>query len=66
MKTNRAARYFVSIRLFLLCASLAGILGFEFYLGASFASRIGQTAVIQSDSPAPPNMDLGDIMSAVR
>ena len=66
MKTNPAARYFVKIRFLLLVMSLAGIVGLEFYFGSSFAARIGQTTVIQTDSPATPNMNLGDVMSAVR
>ena len=66
MKTNPGARTLVKIRLLLLCASLAAIVGLEFYFGAAFAARLGQTTVIQSDSPAAPSMDLGDVMSAVR
>ena len=66
MKTNPAARTLVKIRFLLLCASLAAIVGLEFYFGAAFAARISQTTVIQTDSPAAPNMNLGDVMSAVR
>ena len=66
MKTNPAARTLVKIRFLLLCASLAAIVGLEFYFGAAFAARIGQTTVIQTDSPAAPSMNLGDVMSAVR
>jgi hypothetical protein len=66
MKTNPATRTLVKIRFFLLCASLAAIVGLEFYFGAAFAARIGPTTVIQSDSPAAPNMNLGEVMSAVR
>ena len=49
MKTNPAARTLVKIRFLLLCASLAAIVGLEFYFGASFAARISQTTVIQTD-----------------
>ena len=66
MKTNPAARTLVKIRFLLLCASLAAIVGLEFYFGAAFAARIGQTTVIQTDGPAAPIMNLGDVMSAVR
>jgi len=66
MKTNPAARSLVKIRCLLLCASLAAIVGLEFYFGAAFAARIGQTTVIQTDGPAAPSMNLGDVMSAVR
>jgi len=66
MKTNPAARYFVKMRPLLLCVSLAAIVGFVFCFSASFATRIGQTAVIQTDSPLAPNMNLGDVMFAGR
>jgi hypothetical protein len=35
-------------------------------LGASFAARIGQITALQTDSPAAPNMDLGNFVSAFR
>ena len=66
MKTNSAARSLVKIRFLLLCASLAAIVGFEFYFGADFAARIGQTTALQTDYPAAPTMELGDVMFAVR
>jgi len=66
MRTNPVARTLVKIRFLLLCASLAAIVGLEFYFGTSFAARIGQATAIQRDSPAAPNMNLGDVMSAVR
>ena len=66
MKTNPAARTLVKIRLLLFCVSLAAIVGLEFYFGASFAARIGQITALQTDSPAAPNMDLGNLMSAFR
>jgi hypothetical protein len=64
MKTNPAARSLVKVRFLLLCVSLAAIFGLEVYLGASFAARVGQIAVIQTDTPAAPPMDLSDLMAA--
>jgi hypothetical protein len=66
MKTNPAARYYVKIRPLLLGMSLAAIVGFVLCFGASFTAGIGQTTVIQTDSPVAPNMNLGDVMSALR
>lgn len=66
MKTNPAARSLVKIRFFLLCTSLAAIVGFEFYFGADFAARIGQTTGLQTGYPAAPSINLGDLMFAAR
>lgn len=66
MKTNPVARSLVKIRFIVLCALLAAIVGLEFYLGSLFAARIGPINMIQNQTPAAPNMDLGDLMSAAR
>jgi len=66
MKTNPAARILVRVRLLLLCASLAGILGLEFYGSTFLAASIGQTTALTTAYPAPPNMNFGDVMSALR
>jgi hypothetical protein len=66
MKTNSSARYIVRIRTIMLCATLAAIFGLEVYVGASLATRIGQTTARQTDSPAAPNVSISDLMAAAR
>lgn len=50
----------------MVCAALATIVGLDFYLGVSLAARIGQTTALQTDSPAPPNVSISDLMAAAR
>jgi len=64
MKTNPFARCLVRIRVLLLCVSLVGILGLEFYLVPGFARRIGQVSESQMSGPVTPPMDLADLMAA--
>jgi hypothetical protein len=66
MKTNPSARHLVRIRVIMVCAALAAIVGFEFCVSESLAARIGQTAARQTDSPTTPNVSLSDLMAATR
>lgn len=66
MKTNPSARRLVRIRVIMVCAALAAVVGLEFFLGASVAARIGQTTARQTDNPAAPNVSISDLMAAAR
>ena len=66
MKTNASARYLVRIRVIMICAALAALVGFEFSVSESLAARIGQTTSRQTDSPAAPNVSISDLMAAAR
>ena len=66
MKTNSSARYLVRIRVIMVWAALAAVVGLEVYLGESLAARIGQTTARQTDSPAAPNVSISDLMAAAR
>jgi hypothetical protein len=66
MKTNPAARRLMKTRIIVLCTVLAAIGGLEFYLGASFVGRMGQTTASQTDSPAAPSMHLGALVDGGR
>jgi len=50
----------------MVCAALAAIVGFEFYVSESLAGRIGQTTSRQTDSPSTPNVNISDLMAAAR
>jgi len=66
MKTNSSARYLVRIRVIMVCAALAAIVGLELSVSKSLAARIGQTTARQTDSPATPNVGISDLMAAAR
>ena len=66
MKTNASARYLVRIRVIMVCAALAAIVGLEFSLSQSLAARVGQTTARQTDSPAAPSVSVADLMAAAR
>jgi hypothetical protein len=66
MKTNASARYLVRIRVIMVCAALAALVGLEFSLSQSLAARIGQTTARQTDSPATPSVGISDLMAAAR
>jgi hypothetical protein len=66
MKTNSSARYLVRIRVIMVCAALAAIVGLELSVSESLAARIGQTTARQTDSPATPNVGISDLMAAAR
>ena len=66
MKTSASARYFVKIRVIIVCAALAALAEFEVFISESLAARISQTAARQTDSPAAPNLSISDLMAAAR
>ena len=66
MKTNASARYLVKIRVIMVCAALAALVGLEVSISESLAARIGQTTARQTDSPAAPNLSISDLMAAAR
>jgi hypothetical protein len=66
MKTNASARYLVRIRVIMVWAALAAVVGLELLLGESLASRIGHTSAHQIDGPAAPNVSISDLMAAAR
>jgi hypothetical protein len=66
MKTNSWKRNIVRIRVIMVCAALAAIVGLEFSLSQSLAARVGQTSARQTDSPAAPSVSISDLMAAAR
>jgi hypothetical protein len=66
MKTSASARYFVKIRVIIVCAALAALAEFEVFISESLAARISQTSARQADSPATPNLSISDLMAAAR
>ena len=66
MKTNVSARYIVRIRVIMIGAALAALVGFEVFISESLAARISQTSARQADSPATPNLSISDLMAAAR
>jgi hypothetical protein len=66
MKTNSSARYLAKIRVIMVCAALAVLVGLEFSLSQSLAARIGQTTSRQTDAPQAPNVSISDLMAAAR
>lgn len=66
MKTNPSARRRLRIRVLLLCAALAAIIGFEFCVGESMAAPFGQVMARQADNPAAPDLSISDLVAAAR
>lgn len=66
MKTNPKARGMRKIRLVMLEAALAAIVGLEIYGGASLVARTGQTTARQSDSPVTLDVSISDLIAAAR
>ena len=66
MKTNSAARNLVRIRVIMLCAALAALVGLEVYLAESLAVQMGHTTAPQTDGPQAPNVSISDLMAAAR
>jgi hypothetical protein len=66
MKTNSWVRFIVRIRVIMVCAALAAVVGLEFSVSESLAARIGQSSSRQTDSPAAPNVSISDLMAAAR
>ncbi len=66
MKTNPSARRIRNFRVTALCVAIAAIVGVEFKVGESLASRFGQVTVCRSESPQAPSMDISDLMATAR
>jgi len=66
MKTNASARYLLRIRLIIVCAALAAIIGLEYSVSQSLAARIGQTTSRQTDGPQALSVGIADMMAAAR
>jgi len=67
MKTNSSARYLVRIRVIMVWAALAAVVGLEFYLSESLAARMGHnTTAPQTDGPQAPSVDIAEMMAAAR
>jgi hypothetical protein len=64
MKTNTAARTLIRIRVTMVGAALAAIVGLDLFLVESLASRIGHTTARQTDGPQAPNVSISDLMAA--
>jgi hypothetical protein len=56
----------VRIRVIMVCAALAALVGLELSLSQSLAARLGQTTAPQSDSPQAPSVGIADMMAAAR
>jgi hypothetical protein len=66
MKTNFWVRFIVRIRVIMVCAALAAVVGLEFSVSESLAARIGQTTSCQTEGPQAPSVGISDLMAAVR
>ena len=66
MKTNSWVRFIVRIRVIMVCAALAALVGLEFSVSESLAARIGQTTARQTGGPAAPTVGISDLMAAAR
>jgi hypothetical protein len=66
MKTNVSARHLVRIRVIMVCAALAALVGLEVSISESLAARIGQMSARQTGSPAVPALGISDLMAAAR
>jgi hypothetical protein len=63
MKTTRARR-FLTIRRYVLCLTLIGMVAGAFGFGKALARRFGRTTAPQSTSGYAPNLDLGQLLAA--
>ena len=66
MKINSWVRFIVRIRVAIVCAALAAIVGLELSVSESLAARIGQITARQTDSPQSPTVSIADLMAAAR
>ncbi len=64
MKTNPAEKALVRIRVVLVCAALAALVGLEFQASKSLAARIGQATPIQTEAPQVLHFGIYDMMAA--
>ena len=54
------------MRVIMVCAALAAIVGLELSLSQSLAARFGQYTARQTDSPQAPSVSIADLMAAAR
>ena len=66
MRTNSSARHLVRIRVIMVWAALAALVGLEVYLGESLAARMGYTTAPQTDGPQAPSVGIADMMATAR
>ena len=66
MKTNASARYLAKIRVIMVCAALAALVGLEYSVSESLAARFGQYTAAPTQAPQAPSLSLGDMMAAAR
>jgi hypothetical protein len=66
MKTNPSARRLLRIRLLVICAALAAVIGLEVRLSESLAARVSRAAACQSDSFSTADVSISDLMAAAR
>ena len=66
MRTNSSARHLVRIRVIMVWAALAAVVGLEVYLGESLAARMGHTTAPHTDGPQTPSIGIADTMAAAR
>ncbi len=66
MKTKRYARRIGKLRIIGLCLAIATLVGIEVTVGDSLATRLGQAAARQTETPQAPNVDFSVLMAAMR
>ncbi len=66
MKINLPMRFLVQLRRIIGCAAAITIVGLAFFVGVTVATQIGQTTARQTDGPAAPIVDLGNLIAAAR
>jgi len=66
MKTNPSARRLWRIRLLVICAALAAVIGLEVRVSESLAARVGQAVAAKTDSSSTTDVSISDLMAAAR
>jgi hypothetical protein len=66
MKTKPVAPCLVRIRVIVVSAALAAIVGLEFWVSESLAARISQSTARQTNGPQTPNVSISDLLAAAR
>jgi hypothetical protein len=66
MKTIRAARVIVRMRIILVCLALAAVAGLEYRVSQPLAARMTQIATLHTTGPQASPMNLADVMAASR
>ena len=66
MKTNPSARRLWRIRLLIVGAALAAVIGLEVRLSESLAARIGRAAACRTNSASTTDVSISDLVAAAR